>query len=631
MDFNRAGLFLFSMLIWGISPAQINRGGTPPGFNYGGGQKIPTIEIGQIDYDRIHREDMSRDASGEPYRFAVIIKTDLSPDRAGIWTTCPGSGRLWRMKITSPGALALGLYFDRFRLPEGSRLFVYDEKAVKIIGAFTSDNNNPEEVFATEMVPGSTAVIEYVEPVATSGGYLLHLSGVAHAYRGVDFLFDGGARGFGDSGPCEVNVNCSEGDAWQNEKKGVVRISVRNGSYLFWCSGSLINNTSGDFTPYILTADHCAFYSGQYVTAQDLRQWIFYFNYEAPGCDTPLREPTYRSMTGATLVAHGGNTGTTGSDFYLVLMDQKVPGTYDPYFNGWNRDNVVSDGGVCIQHPEGDIKKISTYDTPTVSSEWNGNGLQSHWRVQWQATAHGHGVTEGGSSGSPLFNQAGLIIGTLTGGESSCDNPNGHDYFGKFYWHWQSNGTTAATHLSDWLDPAATGEHQLPGRYYENIVIAFFAADTTAVPVGGTVDFTDQSSGNPNSWYWTFNGGDPVTSVDQNPSGIRYPNYGDYSVTLITHNDQTSDTLTMSKYIHVVPVVSPNPSGGLYNVFLGKDATALPDLKIFNLLGQQLTVPVSVIDHSLVTVNLSGRSSGEYILKVTVPDKSTYYKLFLVK
>jgi hypothetical protein len=628
MVYPRTGLLLFLILIWGIAPAQISRGGTPPGFNHGEVQSIKAIDVSQIDYESLRLEDMTRDASGEPYRFAVIIPTDLSPDQAGTWTTHPGFGRFWQMKITSPGALALGLYFDRFRLPEGSSLFVYDEKAVKIIGAFTSDNNNPEEVFATEMVPGSTAVIEYVEPVATSGGYLLHLSGIAHAYRGVGFLFDARARGFGDSGPCEVNVNCSEGEAWQNEKKGVVRISVKNGSYLFWCSGSLVNNTSEDFTPYILTADHCAFYSGQYATAQDLGQWIFYFNYEAPGCVTPLQEPTYGSMTGATLVAHGGNTG---SDFYLVLMDQKVPGSYDPYFNGWNRDNVVSDWGVCIQHPEGDIKKISTYDTPTVSSEWNSNGLPSHWRVQWQATAHGHGVTEGGSSGSPLFDQAGLIIGTLTGGESSCTNPNGQDYFGKFYWHWQSNGTTAVTHLNDWLDPGATGEHQLPGRYYENIVVAFFSADTTAVPVGGTVNFTDQSSGVPNSWYWTFNGGDPVTSVNQNPSGIRYPNYGDYSVTLIAHNDQTSDTLTMSKYIHVVPVVSPNPSRGLFNVFLGKDATTLPDLKIFNLLGQQLVVPLNVIDHSLVAIDLSGRSSGEYILKVTVPDNSAYYKLFLVK
>jgi hypothetical protein len=71
-------------------------------------------------------------------------------------------------------------------------------------------------------------------------------------------------------------------------------------------------------------------------------------------------------------------------------------------------------------------------------------------------------VTEGGSSGSPLFNNDGRIIGTLTGGYSACDSsgvvgPNKPDYFGKFSYHWESNGTADTCQLKPWLDPDNTG------------------------------------------------------------------------------------------------------------------------------------------------------------------------------
>jgi len=89
----------------------------------------------------------------------------------------------------------------------------------------------------------------------------------------------------------------------------------------------------------------------------------------------------------------------------------------------------------------------------------------SHWKVSWSATENGHGVTEGGSSGSALFNSNGLLMGTLTGGQSSCDssNLNQPDYFGKFSAHWDLNGQADTLRLQPFLDPDHIGMTTLEG------------------------------------------------------------------------------------------------------------------------------------------------------------------------
>lgn len=82
-------------------------------------------------------------------------------------------------------------------------------------------------------------------------------------------------------------------------------------------------------------------------------------------------------------------------------------------------------------------------------------------------------------------------------------------------------------------------------------VTADFSADKTNPRVGGTVNFTDQSSGGPIAWHWTFGGGIPATSTEQNPSGIRYDVPGNYPVTLRVSNGPDSDSITREGYITV--------------------------------------------------------------------------------
>ncbi|MBK8787944.1 MAG: hypothetical protein IPN43_15975 [Chitinophagaceae bacterium] len=90
----------------------------------------------------------------------------------------------------------------------------------------------------------------------------------------------------------------------------------------------------------------------------------------------------------------------------------------------------------------------------------------SHWQANWVATVTNHGITEGGSSGSPLFNSAGRIVGKLSGGPSSCGAvaADKNDFYGKISYDWVTNGAAASQQLKPWLDPANTGTTSIAGR-----------------------------------------------------------------------------------------------------------------------------------------------------------------------
>jgi hypothetical protein len=452
-------IWLSLMAVYSVS-GQRSAAGFPPSSLY----RLPPDErftnyISQPDLRDIRQEDQEFPT---PYRYGINLPVNFTPDNSGYWTNLPNGGRIWRVTVNAAGALALSACFNRFEIPEGGKLFLYNKDKSKVIGAFTSSNIAPGGYFATELLAGDQLTLEYLQPANSAGTLNLQMYKLVYAYRGVAFL-TGSTDGNPDAGSCEVNVNCPEGQEWQLQGKGVVRISITRGPSTFWCSGSVLNNVRQDHTPYVLTADHC----GLNTSAEDLLQWVFYFNFEAAGCPNPGTPPEPQSLTGAIKVAESGSGALAGSDFFLVVIDEPIPSDYDVFYNGWNRMNAGSPSGVGIHHPGGDIKKISTYTHALVSSNYGSNLSPAFWKVFWVQTVSGHGVTEPGSSGSPIFDSAGRVVGTLTGGESACDSLslNMSDFYGKFYWSWDQNGSDSTRRLRDWLDPDSTGVTSLDGLF----------------------------------------------------------------------------------------------------------------------------------------------------------------------
>jgi hypothetical protein len=419
------------------SYAQISQGGNPPSFSRALSASVPTVTLTAVDAEALLAEDAAQ-PKDVALRFAAELPVRLSLKNSGVWEALGSGDRVWRLRISSADAFTLGLLYESWYLPKNGQLFIYNDARSQVLGAFTAVNNWHDGTNITQPVNGDAITLELLEVAAEFGQTELSISQVNHGYRD---LFSRGSRAidaFGSSGACNNNVNCPEGANWQDEKRGVAMI-LSGGSRI--CSGSLINNTALNQAPLFLTANHCL--GGE-------TSWVFMFNYESAGC-TNVDGPTNQTVANSTRLSTN-----VASDFALLQLSSAVPGTYNPYFNGWNRVNTASTNSIGIHHPSGDIKKISFDNQAPGTNGWNGAGTD-HWQIfNWE-----DGTTEGGSSGSPLFDQNGRITGQLHGGQASCAN-NVNDYYGKLAISWAGGGTNA-TRLSNWLDPGGTAPNTLDG------------------------------------------------------------------------------------------------------------------------------------------------------------------------
>ena len=582
----------------------------------------------------IAREDAEDASSGKPYRVGVEIPVNITMSTAGHWDNIPGGGRMWRLAVNCAGAQAMGLNYSNLHLPAGSDIFVYTPSQSQVIGAITSDEI-PRPVFSTRPLAGDQLVIEYYEPADVQGMPVIDISGISYMYRGFQDI-DSPETKSTNSGSCEVNINCEEGQNWQQQKQGVVKFltSVTDTTKSppkvsqFWCSGVVVNNTLQDSSGLILTAGHCSEGNGKYATADDYAHWIIYFNYERPGCSN-TGVPAQLSLVGVEKLATSANLPDVGSDFLLLRSLKRIPAKYNAFYCGWDAGNTNSTFGVCIHHPDGDYKKVSTYSSPLVSESW-GSTPGTHWQVKWVQTANGWGVTEGGSSGSPLFDDEGLVIGTLTGGPSSCSNPTGQDMFGKVAYSWTSNGTAASEQLKPWLDPGNTGILKMPGSSNENLAIANFSASSFVTPVGGTIDFQDMSLGKPNKWHWYFQGGTPYESTEQNPTGIVFDRYGAMNVKLVVSNAYNTDSIVKEKFIDVKAVVSPNPSKGSVNILTDLSNDNPITIEVYDALGkmaQRFEYPEPL--SATYTINLP-YSGNIFVVKIIQGEQVQTHKVVVV-
>jgi PKD repeat protein len=421
---------------------------------------------------------------------------------------------------------------------------------------------------------GDELILRLVEPKGTQASEIL-MDRVMYDYRSTGNPM---IQKINESDACEINVNCSPvGDAWQDEKRGVARILITDATGQGWCSGSLVNNTAQDCKPLFLTALHC----GITTSAANSNLWKFYFRYEAPSCTNPSTAGTLDDyfITGCVRKANSNdNGGDTGSDFLLLQLGTAAneaatittlkTANFNAYWNGWDANNSAA-GGAGIHHPAGDIKKISTFTATPTSQTYGGAAANTHWRFSWSANSNGHGVTEGGSSGSPIFKSNGRIFGTLTGGSSFCNQLTAPDYYGKVSYHWISNSTNPTYQLKTFLDPGNTGALVLDGSSNPcsapTIPVANFSGTPTTVAPAGTVSFSDLTSGLPTSWTWTiapgtagtawsYTGGTSATS--QNPQVI-FNTVGQYTITLVAANSQGSDSEIKTNYITVAAASGP--------------------------------------------------------------------------
>jgi len=426
--------------------AQVEQEGNPMILNQlkSGREKINWFKTPALSNEKYFRESNSTDSDNhlKPLKFAHSFSVSLSTENSGTWIEQEGY-RIWTIGVESEGAYSINLIFSKYKLPNGARLFIYNEDKSDVIGAFTSKNNQESGMLATMPVAGDKIIVQYEEPCDCDFQGELEISKISHDFLGIKLKSKDSRRPLGQSGSCNVDINCDLAKNYKDAKNSVCRIYI-DGSEL--CSGTLLNNTSINKKPYVLSARHCIENSYQAQVS------VFLFNYESPYCN-PIDGDDSHSISGSTLKA-----SLDSLDFSLVELSIQPPNYYRPYYAGWDISGDVTTNTYSIHHPLGDIKKIAIdNDAPTTDTYNSGYVKSAFWLVgKWE-----NGVTEIGSSGGPLFDAQSRVIGTLTGGAAICTNPV-KDYFEKLSksWNYKSDQTKQ---LKAWLDPINSGEKKIVG------------------------------------------------------------------------------------------------------------------------------------------------------------------------
>jgi hypothetical protein len=415
-------------------------------------KSIKRHSLPSIDLKALQREDSLEREKGLPFRFGKDIDVDINILNSALVLTAGDTSRYF-FQIESKKAYSLNLIFNDFYLTDNASVLIYNVDRTMIYGPITANHNPENGVLWTDLLQGSSIIIEVTIIGNTAEASRLHLSKIVHGYQNVF------AGGNGESLACHNDVVCQ--GAWENDAQMVGMVIQADGTR--HCSGSLIMTTDRSFRPYFLTAFHCLDLApnkdGALSPAErsQVNNWVFRFRYQRKTSNcTPsyfVADVTdYWSFNGANF-----RSAYQPADMTLLEL-YSTPGlSANTVYGGWSRSTTPATSAVAIHYPNGDVKKISIDTNPltniAVSTTW-GAGLVSGANTHW-ASVFESGTTEGGSSGSPILDQNRRIVGQLHGDYLNTDNnfcTNRRAQYGRFDVSWAGGGTDD-TRLSKWLDP----------------------------------------------------------------------------------------------------------------------------------------------------------------------------------
>ncbi len=402
--------------------------------------------------------------------FAVRHDVPAGAESAAEVTVLADGSVVWTLGFRSPDALSMSLELSG-SMPSGGSLSVMDSLGCQARGVTLSHGFTPM-VLADHIVLQYVGVGDSLPQIRVTAAFV--------GFRSVGPLVGGSevshnkVLNFGDSQSCEVNVSCSAIAATQ--KRSVCRLLL-NGVNVG--TGTLINNTSQDHAPLVLTSAHVL---GS--KSVSLNSCVALFGFEQAVCsDDDVYCSGTEEIEGGTLVACDA-----GTDMAVIRLSETPSVVSRPYWSGWSRA-LSADGDVfCVHHPYGDVKKVSTstFASPLnnySTTDKNVAGGSFTKGVFWRIAEWSSGTTEGGSSGSGLVNSDGLLIGALSGGEASCTKPR-NDYFWMIAKAWDASSNDYST-LSEVLDPQG-----LDANYIEGLS-GLDPDGNSAIIVGQTFDACD--------------------------------------------------------------------------------------------------------------------------------------------
>jgi hypothetical protein len=368
------------------------------------------------------------------------------------WSPVAG-GSVGTIRVSSAGAAALRVALDFGSLPPGSEVTVIGN--VDAAGGFAPTRLTHDLVALargaqgalvwTPVTSGEAQVVEvFVPGIAPDAAPQVVVADVSHLVENpLMRTLPGATR---DVAPkllaCHENYSCMPAGTLRDAGRAVAKLVITTPEGTFNCSGALLTDRAGTGTPWFATAHHCGVTTAGVAASV---QFIWYYEQQCSGSAT---NPAVATTVGSSLLFTDRS-----NDFTLLRLSGATPGGL--VLLGWDsREIAIGTPVTGIHHPAGTFKKYSSgtvQDQPTVSAG-TGADIQTVAanRVYWQL-----GLTEPGSSGSPLMTGGGHFVGTLfsSNRDKVCGAPNPSNY---------SRFSRVYARASAWLDPAAPAGDDWP-------------------------------------------------------------------------------------------------------------------------------------------------------------------------
>jgi hypothetical protein len=355
-------------------------------------------------------EKAEAEAREEDGRLRVGIEKSLGTNiklgpsvKVGDVTGSDDGAVVWSGRVSSPGATAIRLHLSPFDLPESAELYVYSAEG-QAFGPYTGRGPVDDGELWTNTIFGDEVRLQLRVAPEDASRTRLVIAGLGYMGTGLPMA---GSNLCSANASCVVNAACVSVNAVSAARDAVASILFLSGNSYYICSGGLIaDSDTASVVPYFLTANHCISSSGEASSVET------YFDYQTT-CSNPTCTQPYNNTgetVGSQIVASNG----TG-DFTLLRLSS-APTTPDGLANylGWSAGSVANSDNVPLyrlSHPKGSPQAYSQHEVDTAKPT-----CRTWPRGNWIYSRDITGATEGGSSGSPVLNGSGQIVGQLSGG-----------------------------------------------------------------------------------------------------------------------------------------------------------------------------------------------------------------------